>query len=100
MFSNPSAFFPTFCANRITVFVPVEPKVLEFIAEIARILKFVNNSSRVLTYNPSLLKSELGSIIPIIPFGFKKYFARSIKKHSIELLLEYAFSSISFINSN
>ena len=60
-----------FCKKRMTVFVPVAPKVLLPKVAMAIILKFFRRDSRAVTkLSFSLFKMLLGRITAATPFGF------------------------------
>ena len=60
-----------FCKKRITVFVPVAPKVLLPNVAIAIILKFLRSDSRaVIKLSFSLFNILLGRTTAATPFGF------------------------------
>ena len=60
-----------FCKKRMTVFVPVAPKVLLPKVAMAIILKFFKRDSRAVTkLSFSLFKILLGKITAATPFGF------------------------------
>ena len=85
-----------FCKNRITVLVPVAPKVLLPKVAMAIILKFLRRDSRAeMKLSFSLFKILLGRTTAATPFGFNNCDIRSTNNVSISEPSFEIFSKIS-----
>ena len=83
-----------FCKNRITVLVPVAPKVLLPKVAMAIILKFLRRDSRAeMKLSFSLFKILLGRTTAATPFGFNNCDIRSTNNvsmnHHLKFFLKY-----------